>query len=96
VILATVTGLSASILAQAIHLSLADLVVGFGVAIVLGLLFWLIAAAQKDGPERERPEPVEPVDLDEEIKVYRHRKDAEFMAGPEGRDRLPLTGRRFA
>ena len=80
---------------DAIHLALGDLAVGLIVAVVLSCLLWLIASAQKDGPQRVRLPREEPVDLEEEIRSYRQRKDAEFFAGPEGRERLP-SGRRVA
>ena len=62
--------MTASILAQAIHLTFVDLVVGGGIAVVLALLLWLVASAQKDLPQRERPEPVEPWYPAEEIRVH--------------------------
>jgi hypothetical protein len=84
-------------LVEAILLTLQDLGIGLFVVVLIGGLVSLIAHAQKDLPERVRPEPVEPVDFGEEIRVYdRSRRGPEVLAGPEDRDRLPMTGRRVA
>lgn len=89
--------MSAGILLHALALTFGEVLFGLVlVSLIAGLLF-LIARAQKDGPERKRPVPVDPVDFSEEIRVFdKTRRGPEVLAGPEGRERLALTGRRMA
>lgn len=85
-------------LTQAFSASLSTFLLGLSIACFIGAVAAVLSEAHKEsrGPQRERPEPVEPMDFAGEIRVRdRSRRGPQPIDHPAGKERLGV-GRRSA